>query len=155
MLWLIDKMLDDYKHVAISAREGNNHIERDYVICGRAMRCVGYRTKEYKSLIGLSRLPAMSDFDATLQLLCKGYANYVAYDWAHNQDGGSNASGGCSVYRTKEMLAQTARKLQKLYPKYVQLAERETKGSWGGGERLDVKIAWKKAWLDHLPTELK
>jgi hypothetical protein len=155
MLYMLEEKLTDYAHVAISAREGNNHVERDFVVCGRAMRCVGYRTKEYQSLIGLSRLPVMSDFDATLQLLCKGFANWVSYEWAQNQDGGSNADGGCSVYRTKEMLADGARKLAKLYPDYVQVAERETKGSWGGGERLDVKIQWKKAWLDHLPPLLK
>jgi hypothetical protein len=96
----------------------------------------------------------MSDFDATLQLLCKGYANYISYEWAHNQNG-SNTDGGCSVYRSKSMLAEGAKKLAALYPKYVQVVERETKGSWGGGERVDVKVFWKKAWLDGLPEILR
>lgn len=142
--------LDRYAHVAISAREGNNRVTAPYARITRAMRCVGFRVKEYYELEPLSRLAAMSDFDATLQLLRKGYPNLVRYDWAQNQSGGSNAPGGCSTYRTMDLLYRAAKGLAIYHPGFVTVVEKETKGSWGGGKRHDVQIAWKKAYRSSL-----
>lgn len=150
---MLFRMADDmecYAHVAISAREGNNRVTAPYVRIGRAMRCVGFRVKEYDALEPLSRLEAMSDFDATLQLLRRGYPNLIRYDWAQNQQGGSNAPGGCSAYRTLDTLARAARGLAHYHPGYVTLAQRSTTGAWGGGERTDVTISWKKAYRSSL-----
>lgn len=153
MFGMLEDWLDTFMHVAVSPREGNNRIAVPWAHCTRAMRCVGYRTAAYAALEPLSRLPAMSDFDATLQLLRKGYANKVSYTFAQNHSA-SNAPGGCSTYRTKAMLAQAAHKLAQLHAPFVKLVEKETKGAWGGGKRIDVQVQWKKAYLSGLPPEL-
>jgi hypothetical protein len=86
----------------------------------------------------------MEDFDVTLQLLRKGHRNAVLNQWAQDQ-GTSNAPGGCSTYRTPEVQAAGAYGLQKLHPDFVTVVDKETKQAWGGGVRKDVRIAWKKA----------
>lgn len=154
MFGMLEEWLDTYAHVAVSPREGNNRVEARVAYCTRAMRCVGYQTQHYAALEPLGRLKAMSDFDATLQLLRRGYANAVSYDYAQNH-GSSNAPGGCSTYRTTEVLAESARKLAALHAPFVKLVEKETKGSWGGGTRLDVQVQWKKAYESSLTEELK
>jgi hypothetical protein len=80
----------------------------------------------------------------TLQLLRAGYPNAVITEFVHNQ-AGSNTEGGCSAYRDAKMMESSARKLAKLHPGFVKVVTKETKTSWGGGERVDVQIAWKKA----------
>ena len=154
MFGTLEEWLGTFAHVAVSPREGNNRVEAAISYCTRAMRLVGYRTGPYAALEPLSRLHAMSDFDATLQLLRRGYANKVSYHYAQNH-GSSNAPGGCSVYRTKDLLAESARKLAALHPEFVRLVEKETKGSWGGGTRIDVQVQWKKAYQSGLPETLK
>ena len=154
MFGMLEDWLGTYAHVAVSPREGNNRVEANVAYCTRAMRLVGYRTEHYARLEPLSRLHAMSDFDATLQLLRRGYANKISYQYAQNH-GSSNAPGGCSVYRTKDLLAEAAKQLTKLHAPFVKLVEKETKGAWGGGKRLDVQVQWKKAYLSGLPEILK
>lgn len=90
------------------------------------------------------RVPLMEDFDVVLQHLRKGERNVVLNQWVHNQ-GGSNTSGGCSHYRTPELQEQAAHALRELHPDFVTVVTKETKTSWGGKVRSDVRIAWKKA----------
>jgi hypothetical protein len=144
-------MLDDYVHVAVSAREGNNH-HTDNVApwreCGRVMRVLGYRPKKVLELgCRFDHIRSKQDFDLTLQLLELGYPNWITYQWAQDQ-AGSQAKGGCAVYRTPATMAEDAQKLHDLHPQFVKVVTKTTKGAWGGGDRVDVQIAWKKA-LEH------
>jgi hypothetical protein len=78
----MERLLDTYAMVGVSAREGNNRagggpfpILRE---CTRAMRMYGYRVADYLS-VKANRLPPMEDFDTVLQLLRSGRKNAVIF----------------------------------------------------------------------------
>lgn len=142
----LERLLDKHVHAGIAAREGANRCTDDLLYNTRMLRVLAYNALRMKELkVRYDRLPVMEDFDVTLQLLRMGHANVVINGWAQDQ-GTSNAPGGCSTYRTKEVQASGAHGLAKLHPAFVAVVEKETKGAWGGGVRTDVRIAWKKAY---------
>lgn len=137
---------EGFVHVGVTAKQGSNRQPVGGVQAARMMRLLAYDLDVLKKeKIRYDRLKCMTDFDVTLQLLRKGYANFVITDYAQDQ-AGSNTAGGCSTYRTKEMLAESAHQLAALHHPFVKVVEKETKGSWGGGVRTDVTVYWKKAF---------
>jgi hypothetical protein len=150
----LERMLDElnanldgaYVHGGILAREGANRMaDSDVVFNTRVMRVLAVDVRALLAHgIDYERCAYMEDFDVTLQLLRKGFENFVLCDWWHNQPG-SNAAGGCSGTRTLEKQAAAAHKLAKLHPEFVTVVEKQTKTSWGGATRTDVRIQWKKA----------
>jgi hypothetical protein len=150
---MIDKMeasLSGYAHAAIAFREGGNRRTEDTLENTRCLRALGYNAAVLKKEgIRFDRLKVMEDFDVALQLLRKGYPSLTLNKWVQDQTT-SNAPGGCSTYRTLDVQAKGARGLAKLHPDFVRLVEKETKGAWGGGKRLDVQVAWKKAYEEGL-----
>jgi hypothetical protein len=142
---LMEGLLSGYAHVGIAAREGANRNTAQRLYDTRMLRALAYDTSVLKELkVRYDRSPVMEDFDVTLQLLRAGYSNCVINSYAQDQ-GTSNAPGGCSTYRTREVQAEGAARLKELHPDFVTVVTKETKGAWGGGERTDVRIAWKKA----------
>lgn len=154
MLARIESTLGKHVHVGLMAREGGNRVPLDdrgrpvpLLFATRMMRVLAYRVGDVRSLRPaprFDRLPTKQDFDMTLQLLRAGFPNAVITEFVHNQ-AGSNTAGGCSVYRDEAMMAKSAEGLRKLHPEFVKVVKKETKSAWGGGERVDVQIAWKKA----------
>jgi hypothetical protein len=88
---LLDKWLDDYAHVGVSGREGNNRVEHLSVENTRYMRVLGYNLDMFDG-IELARTKVMEDFDINLQLLRQGKASKISYYYAQGQKS-SNASG--------------------------------------------------------------
>jgi hypothetical protein len=152
MLMLFERTLGVYAHVGLMAREGGNRVPVDargkpvpLLKATRMMRVLGYRADFVRSTgARFDRLPTKQDFDMTLQLLRAGYENAVITEFVHNQ-AGSNTEGGCSAYRDEAMMTKSAHGLAKLHPGFVKVVIKSTEFSWGGGERVDVQIAWKKA----------
>lgn len=143
--WLANCKL--YAHVGLSARQGNNRVNKPLVECGRMFNAYMYNLEEVRAARPiLGRLPVMEDFDLTLQLLRYGKPNAIMYDYCWNQSG-SNTSGGCSQYRTNKMQAEAAHKLAKLHPGFVRVVEKKSK-NWGPDMevRTDVVVSWKKAY---------
>lgn len=141
----IELALDRFAHVGVAPREGANRNTEPYMYDQRMMRVLGYRMDVLREEeIIFDRLPVMEDFDATLQLLRKGYHNVILNSWCHNQ-GGSNTDGGCSSFRTDGVQEAAARGLAELHRGFVTVVKKQTKTSWGGKERYDVRIQWKKA----------
>jgi hypothetical protein len=131
--------------VGIAAREGANRQTDPYLPATRQMRVHAINTTLYRKLgIRFDRVRVMEDFDVTLQFLEAGYSNIVINDYVTNQSG-SNTSGGCSAYRTDEVQAESAEKLALLHPGLVKVVTKHTKTSWGGKERKDVIVQWKRA----------
>lgn len=130
--------------VGVSAREGANYDTSQFKFATRQLRVHGVDTEIFREKnIRYDRIPFMEDFDVTLQVLEAGYTNRVLNGWVHNQRGGSNAKGGCSVTRTLEAHNEAAKELKRLHPRFIQLVDKES-GNWGGA-RIDVRISWKKA----------
>lgn len=147
MLNALWRALEDYAHVTVCPREGGNrHINGD-VENTRAMRVLGYDVEVLrKEHVDFQRCDVQCDFDTTLQLLRAGYKNLMLANWVQDDAGGSNAPGGCSIYRDLNYNAEIARKLAGLHKGYVKTVLKTTKGAWGGGTRTDVQIQWKKAY---------
>ena len=152
MFSVLEYFLENYIHVGISAREGNNRVQSNLKENTRMMRLLGYNKPEVlKTGARFDRIDTKQDFDMTLQLLRKGHKNAVLYSFAHNQPG-SNNTGGCSVYRDPEMMDRCSHELAALHPDFVKVVEKQNKTGWGGGIRPDVRIAWKKAYESYIQS---
>lgn len=146
MISCIEHDLAYYPQVGISQREGNNRVEAWFK---EATRCTGMFGLDLKFVrehkLTFDRTCTKEDLDLTLQILDKGVPNKVLYGFTR-EAGNSGAAGGCSTYRTPEMMEQDAHYFAALWPGIVKVVEKETKGSWGGGRRVDVIIQWKKCY---------
>jgi len=146
MLAAADRALDRFAHGAIAGREGGNRDTNDYKYNTRAMRAHFFRADILNTRNEhLNGTKFMSDFDTTLNLLEDGYPNVLLNQWVTNQ-AGSNTEGGCSTTRSLEDLAEAAHLLKARHPRFVTVVKKTTKAAWGGGERTDVRVQWKKAY---------
>jgi len=139
-------MREGYFACGISSRQGNNHVLAPFVdnsrmMTGYAVNCVAYR----KEKMNISRIPLKQDFWLTLSMLTLGYKNRVLYNFCWNQRG-SNADGGCAVYRTERLMKESAEILQEAFPECVTIVTKHAKVWKGMEERTDVRIQWKKAY---------
>jgi len=145
MLEEIEDDLDCFAHVGLSGREGNNRVREPAVENTRYMRFLAYRTEDYMSCLG-DRVHVMEDFDIALQLLCKGDPCLVHYRFAQGQ-GKTQATGGCSVWRTHEVHNAGAERLAELHPGFVKVRQKQNKTDREGfGTRKEVTVYWKKAF---------
>jgi hypothetical protein len=134
-------------HVGFASREGANRNTATMAFNTRIMRVLGYDRQKVQMLDAkFSDMEVMEDFHIALSLLECGEQNVILNDYAHNQASGSGAHGGCSHFRTPELHAANAHRLAELHPGYVKVVKKATKGAWGGGERTDVNVQWKKAY---------
>lgn len=146
MFAAIDRRLDGFPMVGIGSREGGNRVTEQYVYNTRIMRVLAFSRKYLREKgIFFTPLTVMEDFHVNLQILRSGADTCVLNDWVSNQRGGSDAPGGCSVYRTKEVQHNSAVALAARHPGFVKVVQKETKGAWGGGTRTDVIVSWKRA----------
>lgn len=146
MLESIEYQLHDYSLVGVCAREGGNRYPNQYYYNGRLLRVLAYDTIALITQdIDFRTLPVMEDFFVALSLLTRGYQNLMLSNWCHNQTG-SNTEGGCSQYRTMELQADAANMLKQYFPAFVTVVKKQTKTAWGGEERTDVRVQWKKAY---------
>ena len=145
MLMAVETMMGLYAHVGIATREGGNRNTAPLMTCSSAPRVIGYqRSIFFKEEVDFRNSTVMDDFEATLHLLTRGYANGILNTFVQNQKG-SGTAGGASTYRTMQMHAAAAAKLQSRYPAFVKTVQKTTKTAWGGATRTDVIIQWKKA----------
>lgn len=149
--WLFNTAKDsEWRLAGISAREGNNRRESNYDECTRMMRAWAIHKPTFEAIgARFDQLPCIEDFDVILKFLTNGYANVINNEFTTNQ-AGSNVDGGCSTYRTLAVQATAAKRLAEKYPNFVTTVQKETKTSWGGGARTDVRISWKKAFASSL-----
>lgn len=146
MLLNMAHRLRGYIHVGIGSREGGNRVVEDVVWNTRMMRVLGYDAQRLQDLmLFFSPMEVMEDFHMTLQLLRRGYDLPVLNRWVSNQGGGSNSAGGCSTFRTLLLQEENAHRLAKLHPGFVKVVRKQTTSAWGGQERTDVMVQWKKA----------
>jgi hypothetical protein len=146
MLDSIEYHLKDYPCVGVCAREGGNRYPDQFYYNGRLLRVLAYDTVVLTNQgIDFRMTPVMEDFYVALCLLTHGYQNLMLSNWCHNQTG-SNTAGGCSQYRTMEMQKMAALMLKKYFPEFVTIVKKQTKTAWGGEERTDVRVQWKKAY---------
>ncbi len=88
MLVAVEKLLDDYGHVGIGTRQGNNNLGVGAAPLlshnTRTLRCLAYRTADFLSVVH-GRVAVMEDFDVNLQLLERGIPNCAVNYWCQDQ----------------------------------------------------------------------
>lgn len=145
MLGAIDSTLRTHPMVGIGSREGGNRVTEQYVYNSRIMRVLAFRRSYLKKHhITFTPLVVMEDFHVNLQVLRSGADTCILNNWVSNQAGGSNAPGGCSVYRTDAVQTAAAHMLASRHPGFVKVVQ---KPGWGKNAppRTDVMVYWKKA----------
>ncbi len=148
MLDAIRTHLEFHAHVGVCTREGGNRLPNEFYRNTRTLRVLAYDVTVLRLHdIRFDAMHLMEDFYVSLSLLTAGYGNLLLSDWVHDQVG-SNTDGGCSQYRTMDEQARAARELATAFPEYVTLVKKRTKTAWGGKERTDVRIQWKRAYAD-------
>lgn len=128
--------------VGISLRQGNNNLDADGAVNTRLIRCGLFNTEAFLS-VEHDRLPFMGDFDVMLQMLRKGYDNFVISEYCQDHRA-TNATGGCETSRTAEVMNEVAEKLAELHHPFVRTKMKKNK-TGPLAERKDVTIYWKKA----------
>ncbi len=97
------------------------------------------------------KVPVQEDILFGLELLLAGLKTGQYCEYAHDQAKGYEATGGCSTYRNEQMLRQSSETIARLYPEFVKTFVRKAssfkKSSNENGERLEVRVQWKKAYL--------
>jgi hypothetical protein len=151
---LEDKLGPEFPHAGFGLRQGNNTIEGvGWKIPGKQVFTLGYYLPIVAKEVRWDMVLLRSDYCATLQLLLKGYPNAIWTGTTADQRAFDDP-GGCSRYRTVEMLDEEARLFQSLFPNYVSITERKYNESIKGGKkkkvttRLELIVQWKKAWED-------
>ena len=146
----IEKQLTRYAHVTVCAREGGNRLADSATVEEnmRPLRVLAYDADVLiREDVHFDEVELMEDFHAALSLMRKGYANALLTAWCQGQRQ-SNEAGGCSTYRTLKTQARAARELARIHAPHVRLTTKTTKHAWGGGERVDVVVSWKKAYAE-------
>ncbi|RLI66869.1 MAG: hypothetical protein DRO67_00405 [Candidatus Asgardarchaeum californiense] len=144
----VRKHLTEMPVVAISTRLGNNRVVEDYDETNRITRCYAMSTKAFVD-VGATFAPfepfLAQDFHINLCFLNKGYNNRILYTYAQ-EDIGSNAEGGCSVYRNQELQKRVSFWMADNHPE-VTVKVKSSK-NWKGykGARVDMVVQWKKAY---------
>jgi len=143
----IEASLVEYVHVGVHFRQAANRVTVPFKENARLICVLAYHVPTLrKHNIRFDRLILKSDFDATLQLIRLGYKNKILCDWVQDHRT-SNDKGGCSAYRTVELMEECAKKLAELHHPFVKVVSRTVKGdTFGGGTRLDNLVQWKKAY---------
>lgn len=151
MIDWVEKTLDRYDHCAFTERNTAWDDAEEAQEVSKGIQCVGYnvtRIIEETDCRFNKDVPPwffIEDYHMTLQLFKAGRPNLVSRVYRVNF-GPSNADGGCSSHRTPKKMEEAARLLETLHPGIVQAVEKETKTSYGGGVRWNVKVQWKKAF---------
>jgi len=145
MLGTLLEALDWYPVVGLASRGGANRETADWRFNQRLWDVMGLRVDVARQDNLHYRMDLMEDFDIHLQFLTHGYPSAMLNAFTKD-DFGSNAPGGCSTYRDATMQAAAALDLVLAWPGLVAL--RETKNDWGNGmeARMDVRVAWAKAF---------
>jgi hypothetical protein len=87
----------------------------------------------------------MGDFHAQLRLLESGFRSVCIQEWCWDQVT-PNGPGGANGHRNKERQERTVHALVNAHPPGIVKPRRRVSPHWGEmAERLDVKVAWKKA----------
>lgn len=146
--------LETFPMVGISTRLGNNRITEDYDEINRCTRCYAMNRDVFMDVGAVfNPIPnfVAEDFHMTLCFLNKGHKNRILHTFAQ-EDIGSNADGGCSMYRTYELQKETSFWMDRNHPE-VSVKVKNSKTAWGlkklktgVSTRVDVIVQWKKAY---------
>jgi hypothetical protein len=133
--------------VGFSSRFGNNWIAEDYVECHRP--CMAYGLNPFvlkENKIKFDKFEVCEDYHVFLSLLRLGYKNRMTAQYTVTSPS-VNKDGGCSEYRTREMVEKAMEAFVEHHSPYATF--RNTKSDTQGFEiGKELRIKWRKAYED-------
>lgn len=152
MFYSMRSNLEEVPMVGISTRLGNNRIETDHQDICRVTRCYGINTevfREVQAIFNPFEPFVAEDFHMALSFLNAGYKTRALFTFAQ-EDIGSNAEGGCSLYRTAEVQKKTSFWMADNHPE-VDIRVKSSKnwkmkGKGAANTRVDMVVGWRKAY---------
>lgn len=144
----VEDLLDEYNHGSIGYRLFANN-RPAFKEGGRNLRALAYNLNVLREGRHKFDMMAMSDFDMQLKLMQAGHQSFQ-YNQVVQEHASSSSEGGCSYYRTTQVIADAAHELQRRYPDLVTVVQKQqkSKGAVGAdwGNRTDVRVKWSKAY---------
>ncbi len=116
----VDFYLNDYAHVGVAQRFMIQTRKKPYDLNKRMMGCRGFNTELFPTPAPRYRMRTCSDVDFNMQLLAAGKTGLVITEYCHTETK-YKSPGGCSVWRTEELILEGHRELRRLWPGYVEL----------------------------------
>lgn len=139
----IKRLLKTYKHGSIASHASHHFHDPELRFNERAGGVHFYhRNVLLKNQIDYTKCPEHEDLHASLSLIKNGIPNVISYYYVFAQK--TNASGGCSKYRTLQTQNEHAKTLVESHQPFVRLRKKYSK-LWGG-EKLCTIVSWKKAF---------
>ena len=140
----LEFQLNEYAHIGVSGREGQNRLPAQPVTCDRYMRFLAWNTARFPDHVRADRLSGMSDFDVNLQLLRAGLPSLILTRFAQGQPA-TQTPGGCSIDRTHDSHFAEVRKLCEMHAGIVVPRKKVNRSGGAFGERDEVTVSWKMA----------
>ena len=142
MFGILSHMLDNYAHVGLSSRMGNDVVQPEVVEVGRVMHAIGFHSEVFrKQRVDFSTVRFREDFHAALSLLRAGFKNAILYAYCCSP-GAYGAVGGTSTERTREDSDREAERLAALHPGFVRVVEK----NYDNEPRKEVVVSWRRAY---------
>lgn len=138
----LSKLMDKWVHGGLGSRLFNNRQVKGVQFNGRCMHALAF-TKEACDIIKWGRVNLKEDFDATLQMLRRGYPNFIMHYLAVSPKP-YGAEGGCTTERGSSGHSASAHQLAAAHPEYVRVVTKNYKGV----PRDEVVVSWQKALRD-------
>lgn len=151
--WIVSMLeSNEYGVVGISARAGNNTAKKGVDYNSRIFAFWGVNYKLWESIgkPDMRDTKTKEDFVLQLMFLTNGIATIKNNNFAFDKCGGANSSGGCSSYRSIELMNKEAVMVKQMFPEYIEIVEKPNK-RWNyendeDGTFKDLRIKWKKAY---------
>jgi hypothetical protein len=148
--WIEEKLLAGYAHCGWGLRFNGFAAPGEESSPARMMHCLAYDLEVIQATgarfcNGVDpTIHSMDDFNMTLQLLTKGYANVISLVYRASP-APSNARGGASTWRTLETQNASAHRMVELFPDFVTLRAKDNWQGMTGAQMFDITAKWAKA----------
>lgn len=148
--WIEEKLVSGYAHCGWGLRFNGFATPGEEQSPARMMHCLAYDMEVVQDTgarfcNGVDpSIHSMDDFNMTLQLLTKGYANVISLVYRASP-APSNARGGASTWRTLETQNASAHKMVEIFPDFVALRQKDNWQGMEGAVMYDITAKWAKA----------
>lgn len=150
--WLSDCLGNGFAHAGLAPRFLAFANKANYLTPSRSMYALAYDVPKVRDVgarfcKGFEEFEGkntMEDFNMTLQLLQAGLPNVVSLEHRVTPRA-TNASGGCSTWRTGFWASKSAEALAELFPDVVRLRKKKAWQGMTESEIYDVTIYWQRA----------
>lgn len=141
----IEFLLNDTALVGVHPRQFGHTQPLPFKVNGKVICVQGINRKLVGKIPEMAKYPILSDVVLNATLLSRGVGNKIITSFCQDW-GPSQATGGCSSYRTVEMQREACKWLAGRFGPHIKYVEKESKDEWltdEGGKRPDFTGQWQ------------